>query len=142
MKLKSFLAFLFTLMAIIVLILGFAMELIGILPFRVDCEGYSLLLFADEEKVDTVVGKGELVKIRAINAGNFGDRYRVYLSGPEWAVIKPDSFSLRAEEAKTLFLYVSPDLGAEGKYYVDVTVESKCVSESERLEIGVLPRTK
>jgi uncharacterized membrane protein len=126
-------------MAIMIVVAGFSVEYAELF-FKRDCEGYSLFLFADEDKIDTLVGKGELVKLRAINAGSFGDKYQVSLFGPEWAVIKPTSFSLRSEQAKTLFLYVSPDLGAEGKYEIDVTVKSECVSETQRIEVGVLPK--
>ncbi len=109
-----------------------------LLIFGGDCNGYSLLLFPDENKVDTEVGKGKLVKIRAVNAGSFGDEFEVSLDGPEWVIIKPGSFSLKSEESKTLFLYVSPDLGMDGKYDIDVTVKSNCVSESKTIEVGVL----
>ena len=140
MKFNSFLAFLFTLIAIIVLVSGLVFEYTTLLIFGGDCNGYSLLLFTDENKVDTEVGKGKLVKIRVVNAGSFGDKYEVFLDGPEWAIIKPDSFSLKSEEAKTLFLYVSPDLGMEGKYDIDITVKSNCVSESKTIEVGVLKK--
>ncbi|MDI6825873.1 MAG: hypothetical protein QMD36_01610 [Candidatus Aenigmarchaeota archaeon] len=140
MKFNSFLAFLFTIIAILIIIFGFAISLSDLFPIRMNCEGYSLFLFPDEKKLDTEVGKGQLLKIRAINAGSFGDRYEVSLKGPEWTAIKPTTFSLKSEESKTLFLYVSPDLGNEGKYYLDVEVKSKCVSESETIEIGVLPK--
>lgn len=105
-----------------------------------NCDGYSLFLFPDEKKVDTEVGKGQLLKIRAINAGSFGDNYDVSLEGPEWTVIKPSTFGLKAEESKTLFLYISPDVGNEGKYYLDLSVKSNCVSESQTIEVGVLPK--
>jgi hypothetical protein len=140
MKFNSFLAFLLTLIAIVTIVAGFSIKFSETFFYRKGCEGYALLLFPDENKVDTVVGKGELVKIRTVNAGSFGDEYQVSLFGPEWALIKPDSFTLRSEEAKTLFLYISPDLGAEGKYDLDVTVKSKCVSETVRMEVGVLPK--
>jgi hypothetical protein len=140
MKFNSFLALLFTIIAILIVIFGFAMSFSELYPIRMNCEGYSLFLFPDEKKLDTEVGVGKLLKIRAINAGSFGDKYEVSLKGPEWAVIKPNTFSLKSEEAKTLFLYVSPDLGNEGKYYLDLTVKSKCVSESETIEVGVLPK--
>ena len=138
MKFNSFLAFLLTLIAIIVVVSGLVVEYTRLIIFGGDCSGYSLLLFPDENEVDTEVGKGQLVKVRVINAGSFGDKYEVSLDGPDWAIIKPTSFCLKSEEAKTLFLYVSPDLGAEGKYDIDVLVESNCVSESESIEIGVL----
>jgi len=138
MKSKSFLAFFLTLIAIITVVAGFAVKFSGMMFYKRDCEGYSLILFADEDKVDAVVGKGELIRLRAVNAGVFGDKYEVSLSGPEWAVVKPDSFTLRSEEAKSLFVYVSPDFGMEGKYDLGVTVESDCVSEIERIEVGVI----
>ena len=138
MKLNSFLAFLLTLIAIIVVVGGFAVKFYGLFYYREDCEGYSLILFADEKKVDAVVGKGELIRLRAVNAGDFGDKYEVSLFGPEWAIIKPTSFTLRSEEVKSLFLYISPDIGMEGKYDLDVTVKSQCVSEIERIEVGVI----
>ena len=109
-------------------------------PVERNCEGYSLFMFPDEKKLDTEVGKGQLLKIRVINAGSFGDKYDVFLNGPEWAVVKPSSFGLRAEESKTLFLYVSPDIGNEGKYYLDLTIKSNCVSGSQTIEVGVLPK--
>jgi len=73
-----------------------------------------------------------------INAGSFSDNYEVSLEGPDWTIIKPTSFGLKPEEAKTLFLYVSPDFEAEGKYDIDVQVKSKCVSASQSIEVGVL----
>ena len=141
MHFNSFLAFLFTVIAILVVIVGVGLQFSNLLPpVRNSCDGYSLFLFPDENKVDTEVGKGQLMKIRVINAGNFGDKYDVSLKGPEWTVVKPDSFGLKAEESKTLFLYVSPDVGNEGKYYLDLTVKSGCVSESKTIEVGVLPK--
>jgi len=138
MKLNSFLAFLLTLIAIITIVAGFAVRFSGVLFYERDCEGYSLILFADENKVDAVVGKGELIRLQAVNAGDYGDKYQVSLIGPEWAVVKPESFTLRSEEVKSLFVYVSPDLGTEGRYDLDVTVKSDCVSETEAIEVGVI----
>jgi len=139
MNSKSFLAFLLTLIAIITVVAGFAIKFHGMFYYKPeDCEGYSLILFADENKVDTVVGKGKLIFLRVVNAGDFGDKYQVSLFGPEWAVVKPDSFTLRSEEVKTLFVYISPDVGTEGRYDLDVTVSSDCVSGTERIEVGVI----
>ncbi len=140
MKFNSFLAFLFTLIAIVTIVAGVAITFSDVFFYRKDCKGYALLLFPDENEIDTLVGKGELVKIRAVNAGDFGDEYQVSLFGPEWSVVKPSSFTLKSEEAKTLFLYISPDLGSEGKYDLDVTVKSSCTSETTRIEVGVLPK--
>jgi uncharacterized membrane protein len=140
MKFNSFLALLFTIIAILVIIVGVGISYLDLTPTRSNCDGYSLFLFPDETKVDTEVGKGQLLKIRVINAGSFGDKYDVSLEGPEWTVIKPSTFGLKAEESKTLFLYISPDVGNEGKYYLDLTVKSNCVSESQTIEVGVLPK--
>jgi len=140
MKLNNFLGFLFTVLAIIIIIYGLVLEISK--PFFIEdkCDGYSLFLFADENKVDTEVGKGTIVKLRVINAGSFGDNYEVSLDSPGWAVIKPESFSLKSEEVKTLFLYVSPGFGGEGKYNIQINVKSKCVSESQNIEVGVLSK--
>lgn len=141
MKFREFLAFLFTLIAIIIVVSAFFIEYSGDFVVEENCEDYSLFLFADEDKVDTEVGKGTLLRLRVINAGSFGDKYQVSLDGPEWAVIKPTSFSLKSEESKSLFLYVSPDFEVvEGKYDVEVVVKSKCVTESQRIEVGVLKK--
>jgi hypothetical protein len=140
MKLNNFLGFFFTILAILVIIYGAFWELTKPVSIEGNCDGYSLFLFPDQDKVDTEVGKGDLVKLRVINAGSFGDNYKVSLNGPEWAVIKPESFSLKSEEAKTLFLYVSPILGTEGKYDIEINVESKCVNESQKVEVGVLKK--
>jgi len=138
MKLNSFLAFLLTFIAILILVYGLVGGYVEFFESGVNCEGYSLFLFPDVDKVDTQVGKGTLIKLRAINAGSFSDKYEVSLNGPEWAVIKPTSFNLKAEEVKTLFLYVSPGLGIEGKYNIEINVKSKCVTESQTIEVGVL----
>ena len=138
MKFNSFLAFLLTLIAIITIVAGFAIESSGMFFVKKDCEGHSLILFADDNEVDAVVGRGELIRLRAVNTGNYGDKYQVSLVGPEWAVVKPESFTLRSDEVKSLFVYVSPDLGMEGKYDLGVTVKSNCVSETEMIEIGVI----
>jgi len=140
MKFNDFLAFLLTLIAIVIVVYGFTIRFSeGLVPrLEENCEGYSVFIFPDEDKIDTEMGKGKLTRLRVINAGSFGDKYEVSLTGPEWAVIKPDSFSLKSEESKSLFLYISPDLGTEGKYDLEVTVKSKCVSETEGIEIGVL----
>jgi len=138
MKLNNFLGFLFTLLAILVIIYGAILEIAKPFSIEGNCDGYSFFLFPDQNKVDTQVGKGTLVKLRAINAGSFGDSYEVFLNGPEWAIIKPEFFSLKSEEAKTLFLYVSPGLETEGKYEIEINVKSKCVSESQLIEVGVL----
>ena len=138
MKLNSILAFFLTLIAIITLVAGFAIKFSGMVPYKKDCEGYSLILFADDNEVDAVVGRGELIRLRAVNTGNYGDKYQVSLVGPEWAVVKPESFTLRSDEVKSLFVYVSPDRGMEGRYDLGVTVKSNCVSETEMIEIGVI----
>jgi hypothetical protein len=138
MKLNSFLAFLFTLIAVLIIIYGLFMEYSNLFIPKNDCEGYSLFLFPDVDKLDTQIGKGIIVKLRVINAGSFGDRYEVSLTGPEWVIIRPTSFSLKAEESKTLFLYISPSLGNEGKYDIGINVKSKCITESQTIEVNVL----
>jgi hypothetical protein len=138
MKFNNVLAFLLTLIAIITIVVGAAIKFSGVLVYKKDCTGYSLILFTDANKVDAVVGKGELIRLQAVNAGNFGDKYDVSLIGPDWAIIKPASFALRSDEVKTLFLYISPDVGAEGKYNLDVTVKSQCASQTESIEVGVI----
>lgn len=138
MKPKSILAFLFTLISLLVLIAGLVLSFSEFPSFETDCDGYSFFLFADRERVDAVIGEGELIKLRAINAGSFGDKYEVSLEGPDWIVVKPTSFSLRSDESKRIYLYASPDLGMEGKYDVIVTVKSECVTEGQKIEISVV----
>jgi len=140
MNFNSVLALLFTIIAILVIIVGVGISFLDLTPVRKNCDGYALFLFPEETKVDTEVGKGQLLKIRVINAGSFGDKYDVVLNGPTWTIVKPSTFGLKAEESKTLFLYISPDVGNEGKYYLDLTIKSNCVSESETIEVGVLPK--
>jgi len=140
MKFREFLAFLFTLISIVIVVAALVIEYSGGVVVEESCEGYSLFLFPDQDKLDTEVGKGALLRLRVINAGDFSDKYQVSLTGPEWAVIKPTSFNLKSEESRSLFLYVSPGFEAEGKYDLEVVVESKCVTESQRIEVGVLKK--
>lgn len=141
MRFNDFLAFLFTLIAVLIVISGFVLsmgEFFAEKPVGIDCDDYSLLLFPDESKVDTVIGEGKLVKLWTVNAGNFGDNYKVSSVAPDWVVVKPSSFSLRSDESKRIYLYMSPGLGTEGKYNVEVTVKSDCVTETQTIQVSVI----
>jgi len=137
MKFKDFLAFLLTLLAILVVVAGLIFEVVTLFTEK-SCEDYSLFLIPEETKINVEVGKGKLVKLKAVNAGKFIDKYKVEVDGPDWIVVKPESFSLEPEGMKTIFLYISPELGSEGKYEATVTVKSDCVQKSQKIDIGVL----
>ena len=66
MKFGDFLAFLLTLIAIIIVIYGFTIRFSGGFVSKKSCEGYSVFLFLDEEKIDTEMGKGRLTRLRVI----------------------------------------------------------------------------
>ena len=121
----------------LVLITGFTLEVLQIVVFSSDCSDYSVLMFQEETNIDAEVGKGNLVKLMVINTGSYTDNYEIELKGPEWFLIKPTSFTLKPEESKSLFLYVSPDFGTEGKYEIIVDVKSKCACERQVLEVSV-----
>ena len=137
MKFNHLLAFLLTLVGVLVLITGIIFEILQIVLFDSDCSDYSILMFQEETNIDTEVGKGNLVKLVVINTGSYTDSYEVEMEGPEWSLIKPTSFTLKSEESKSVFLYVSPDFGTEGKYEINVDVKSKCVHERQILEVNV-----
>jgi uncharacterized membrane protein len=94
-------------------------------------------MFQEDVNIDAEVGKGSLTKLIVINTGSYTDDYKVEIEGPKWLLIKPMSFTLKPEQSKNLFLYVSPDFDAEGKYEIIVTVNSKCVSESQIFDVSV-----
>jgi hypothetical protein len=137
-KFNSFLALLFTTIAILILLYGLIAELLDIVVFSSDCSRFALLMFPDEDKVDAEVGKGNLVRLIIVNAGSYTDNYDIAIEGPEWTIIKPTSFRLKPEESKTLFLYVSPEFGIEGKHLVKVNADSKCISSTKTIEVNVL----
>jgi hypothetical protein len=136
-KFNHLLAFLLTLIALLILTAGFVLEFLQIVIFSSDCYGYSVLMFQEDVNIDAEVGKGSLTKLIVINTGSYTDDYKVEIEGPKWLLIKPMSFTLKPEQSKNLFLYVSPDFDAEGKYEIIVTVNSKCVSESQIFDVSV-----
>jgi hypothetical protein len=140
MRLNDLLAFLFTLIAALVVVSGLVLSFTGGLISQPTpaCDDYSLLLFPDQNKVDVIVGEAKLVKVRAVNAGQFSDRYEVSLIAPNWIIAKPTSFSIKAEESKLIFLYMSPGPESEGVYNIQVNVKSACVSETTSIEVNVL----
>jgi hypothetical protein len=139
MRLNDLLAFLFTLIAALVVVSGLVLSFTGgIVQPKSTCDDYSLLLFPDQNKVDVIVGEAKLVKVRAVNAGQFSDKYEVSLIAPNWIIAKPTSFSIKAEESKLVFLYMSPGPESEGVYNIQVNVKSACASETTSIEVNVL----
>lgn len=140
MRLNDLLAFLFTLVAALIVASGLVLSFTGglVSTAKPTCEDYSLLLFSDENKVDIIVGEAKLIKLRAVNAGQFSDKYEVSSIIPNWIIAKPTSFSIRSEESKLIFLYMSPGPESEGKYEIQVNVKSACVSETTTVEVNVL----
>jgi hypothetical protein len=139
MRLNDLLAFLFTLIAALIVASGLVLSFTGgIVQPKSTCDDYSLLLFPDQNKVDIIVGEAKLVKVRAVNAGQFSDKYEVSLISPNWAIAKPTSFSIKTEESKIIFLYMSPGPESEGKYDIQINVKSACVSETTTIEANVL----
>jgi hypothetical protein len=141
MKTNSLLAFIFTSIALII-ILG----LIGYLAYNCltmfiyrdteYCQNFSVDLYPEVSSVDLEIGKGKLVKVEITNNG-FEDEFRVGTRGPRWTAARPKNIRLDQGETREIFLYLSPNIGTEGEYTLTLFVKSYCGMEETQIEITV-----
>ena len=139
MKIKSILAFLLTVLALVLIVST------GVWVFaryyvkfsRKDyCTHFSVELEPEVDEVRLEVGKGKLVKVNITNMG-FEDEFKIRVKGPEWVVVKPEKIRLESGESDDIFVYLSPSLGVEGKYDVVISANSYCGSEEGVIEVEV-----
>ncbi len=138
MKLKSLLAFLLTIFALILIFSTIVWVSLRYIRFSKKdyCTHFSVDLKPEESEVILEVGKGKLVKVNIKNMG-FEDEFKIKTEGPDWVVVKPEKIRLESGESNDIFIYLSPGFGTEGKYDVVISASSYCGFEEETIEVKV-----
>jgi len=129
MKTNSMLAFIFTLVALVMVVGLFGWMIYRILP-RITrrpeyCEYFSVDLTPETYSSILEIGQGKLIKVNITNNG-FEDDFRIGLKGPNWVATRPFKMKLEQAQSEDIFVYISPTVGSEGNYTLTVFVKSYC----------------
>ena len=140
MKLNSILAFLFTLIAFLMILGLFGWLIVENLP-RITrtpeyCKNFSVDLKPESYSTLLDIGKGKLIKINITNNG-FEDEFRIGFKGPNWVVTRPFKIRLDQGQSDDIFVYMSPTVGSEGDYTVIVFARSYCGIEQTEIKLKV-----
>ena len=135
MKVQSFLAFLFTLFALL-LLLGGTIWYFWNIPKQERCIYHTLDLELEIDHLEMEQCKGKLVKLFIIN-GNSEDEYKISIDGPKWIIARPKKIRLSPNETGEIAIYVSPPLETEGEFTSIITVKSLCTEEHIELIVKV-----
>ncbi|MCD6226650.1 MAG: hypothetical protein J7J93_02560 [Candidatus Aenigmarchaeota archaeon] len=135
MKIQSFLAFLFTLFALLLLI-GSVGYYFWNIPKPARCVYHTLDLKLETDHLEMQQCKGKLVKLYIKN-GNSEDEYKISIDGPKWIIARPKKIRLEPNETGEIAIYVSPPLGTEGEFTSIITVKSWCVEDHTKLWVKV-----
>jgi len=141
MKTNSLLAFIFTVISLVMIIgllgyLGYSYTGKLILREPEYCEHFSVVLGPEMDFVDLEVGKGKLIKVSITNKG-FEDEFKIGFEGPRWIATRPLRVRLKQRESDEIFVYMSPDIGSEGNYTLTVFAQSYCGTEKDEILIEV-----
>ncbi|MBS3052243.1 MAG: hypothetical protein J4428_02645 [Candidatus Aenigmarchaeota archaeon] len=101
------------------------------------CKNHSAEINIESSNVDLEVGKGRLLKAILKNNGEVDD-FQIIKDGPDWVVIKPEKTRLNINQTEEIFVYMSPDLGSEGKYKIKIMTKSSCVYLENEIIANVL----
>jgi len=135
MKFNSFIAFVLTLTALL-MVLGliawvFVTNFSKILAKKDYCEHFMVELTPETYFINLEAGKGKLVKVNIKNLG-FEDEFKILTDGPKWVTVRPNKIRLNQYESEDIFVYISPAIGSEGNYTVSVIAKSYCgISETK-----------
>jgi len=135
MKNKSFLAFLFTLFALLIVMGGGIYSVYTRLD--TDCDGYSFDVELEKDNLNLEPCQGELVKLMIENTGKEDDIYRILLKGPTWVMVKPAAIKVDAGEKEEVSIYVSPPIDVKGQFKITVEIESECSTEDKIISVKV-----
>jgi len=103
------------------------------------CYGVDLTVEENEFQIES--GRGKLVKGKVTNTGLMADTFKI-ISDVIWSSIRPQEVSLTSNESKDLFAYYSPEYGAKGTYYTNLTAKSDNSQDTEELKIEVLGKVE
>lgn len=139
MRLNELFALLFTLMALLLVVVGASWFLFNEYypERRMDCGYFSVNMEAETNDLQLEKGKGRLIKIRMTNVG-VEDEFKVTIKDPKWSMVKPKKIRIGQGESTDLFVYVSPTFDADGDHDVVVNLKSHCVDEDFLLKVNVV----
>lgn len=100
---------------------------------------YGVDLTVEENELQIESGKGKLVKGKVTNTGLMANTFKI-ISDVIWSSIRPGEVSLNSNESKDVFAYYSPEYGAKGTYYTNLTAKSDSSQDTEQLTIEVLTK--
>lgn len=135
MKMKSFLAFLFTLFALLLVLSGAIYSLYERRSTGY-CNDYSVELELETDELELTPCEGELVRLLIKNTGSDAI-YKISLDGPNWAMVKPDEIKIKSDEIKETSIYMSPPINVKGEFEITVKIRSDCLVKEETLSVKV-----
>ncbi len=140
MKTNSILAFILTLVALLMVVGLLGWMVYRILP-RITrrpeyCEHFSVDLKPESYSAMLEVGQGKLIRVNITNNG-FEDEFRIGVKGPKWVATRPFKMKLEQGQSEDIFVYISPTVGSEGNYTVKVFAKSYCGMEEAEIKIEV-----
>jgi len=140
MKTNSMLAFIFTLLALVMIISLFGWIVYKNIPSinrRPEyCEHFSVDLKPETYSSILEVGQGKLIKVNVTNNG-FEDEFRIGVEGPNWVVARPFKIKLEQGQSENIFIYISPTVGSEGNYTFTVFAKSYCGYVETEIKVRV-----
>ncbi len=140
MKTNSMVAFLFTSIALLMIIGLFGWLIITNLP-RIArspeyCKNFSVDLKPKSYSTLLEVGQGRLIKVNITNNG-FEDEFNIGVKGPEWIATRPFKVRLNQNQSEDIFVYISPTVGSEGNYTITVFAKSYCGVKETEIKVKV-----
>ncbi len=100
---------------------------------------YGVDLTVEENELQVESGEGKLVKGKVTNTGLMADTFKI-ISDVIWSSIRPGEVNLNSNESKDVYAYYSPEYGAKGTYYTNLTAKSDSSQDTEQLTIEVLSK--
>lgn len=131
-KTNRLLAFVFTSLALLLVVAGIAYDSVNYAVKRSFCDRYAVVLEPEKSEVMLETGKGKLVKVNITNVG-FEDEYSISIEGPTWAVSRPEKIRLEEGESGDIYVYMSPGYGVKGLFDVNVIARSFCFTGKETI---------
>ena len=110
----------------------------GTITFTVTkCYGVDLTVEENEMQIES--GKGKLVKGKVTNTGLLADTFKI-ISDVIWSAVRPEQVNLTSNESQDIYAYYSPEYGASGTYYANLTAKSDNSQATQELKIDVAPK--